>query len=131
MADVHMEDVHRAGGVMAILGELDRAGLIDTGRAAPCTAPTLGDALARWDIARTESETRARVLPRRARRRADPDRLQPGRAAGTSSTSTAQTGVIRDVEHAFSQDGGLAVLYGNLAAGRLHREDRRRGRQRS
>ena len=53
--DVHLEDVHRAGGVMALLGELDRAGLIDTG---VCTvhAPTMAEALERWDVARSGSE---------------------------------------------------------------------------
>ena len=81
-ADVHMEDVHRAGGIMAILGELDRAGLIDTATCRPCTRATLGEALDRWDITRTNSDDVHELLPRRARRRADPDGLQPGRALG-------------------------------------------------
>src|SRR5579875_3451828 len=55
-SDVHMEDVHRAGGVMAILGELDRAGLINADQPTVHSA-TLGEALARWDIRRTNSET--------------------------------------------------------------------------
>ena len=87
--DVHMEDVHRAGGIMAILGELDRAGLIN--RDLPTVhAATLGEALDRWDIARTDSAGGARLLHGRARRRADPGRLQPGPALGRRSTSTAR-----------------------------------------
>ncbi len=80
-SDVHMEDVHRAGGIMAILGELDRAGLIH--RELPTVhSVTLGEALERWDIARTTSDSVRDLLPGRARRRADPDRLQPGAALG-------------------------------------------------
>ena len=88
----------------------------------------------RWS-AGTSARTRQRggaarsTAPRPAacRRRSPSART----AATTSSTSTAQKGVIRDVEHAFRKDGGLAVLYGNLAAGRLHREDRGRRCHRS
>ncbi len=78
-ADVHLEDVHRAGGVMAILGELDRAGLIHTRRARrPRGEPSrCAGALGRAAHAKRR---RGGVLPRRARRRADPDRLQPERA---------------------------------------------------
>src|SRR4029079_10417992 len=55
VADVHIEDVHRAGGIMAILGELDKAGLIDT--SLPTVhSTTMADALARWDITQTQSE---------------------------------------------------------------------------
>jgi dihydroxy-acid dehydratase len=82
--DVHMEDVHRAGGIMAIVGQLDRAGLIHAD-IPTVHAPTLGEALDKWDI---------------SRKTLDSDR---------------EAGVIRDMEHAFSKDGGLAVLSGNLA----------------
>ena len=68
-----------------------------------------------WDITRTNSRDRARLLPGRARRRADPGRLQPGHAAGTSLDPDRENGCIRSAEHAFSKDGGLAVLYGNIA----------------
>jgi dihydroxy-acid dehydratase len=113
VADVHLEDVHRAGGIMSILGELDRAGLIDT--AVPTThAPTMADALERWDLKRTRSES-VRTFFRAA----------PGGIPTTVAFSQErrfedvdtdrETGVIRSAEHAFSTDGGLAVLYGNIA----------------
>ncbi len=113
VANVHMEDVHRAGGVMAILGELDRAGLINTS-VYTVHEPTLKDALRRWDVKQTN----------------DPNVHEFYRAApGGVPTQTAfsqsrryetvdldrEKGVIRDVDHAYSKDGGLAVLYGNLA----------------
>jgi len=112
-SDVHMEDVHRAGGIMAILGQLDRAGLLHT--ALPTVhSPTMADALDDWDISRTDN----------------PKVLEFYKAApGGVPTQTAfsqnrrwdeldtdrENGVIRSKEHAFSQDGGLAVLYGNIA----------------
>ena len=112
-ADVHMEDVHRAGGVMAILGELDRAGLLHTDLPT-VHAETLGKALERWDVRRTESEA-VRTFFRAA----------PGGVPTQVAFSQArrwealdldrEAGVIRDVEHAFSKDGGLAVLKGDLA----------------
>ena len=113
IANVHMEDVHRAGGVMAILGELDRAGLIHSDLPT-IHAPTLADALDRWDIARTASESVR-----------DFYRAAPGGVATMVAFSQSErydvvdadraTGVIRDVGHAFSKDGGLAVLHGNIA----------------
>jgi dihydroxy-acid dehydratase len=112
-ADVHLEDVHRAGGVMAILGELDRAGLIHTG--APVVhAATLQDALERWDVRRTQSAAAAEFY------RAAPGGV-PTQTAFSQNARSAELdldrerGVIRDADHAFSKDGGLAVLYGNLA----------------
>ena len=131
VADVHMEDVHRAGGIMAILGELDRAGLLDTATCRRVHAPTLGEALARWDVQRTDDDERARLLPRGAGRRADAGRLQPGRALARSSTSTATSGVIRDAAHAFSQGWRPGRALRQPRARRLHREDRRRRCQRS
>ena len=113
-ADVHMEDVHRAGGVMAILGELDRAGLIRAGEPTVHSA-TMADGLARWDVRRTNSEVVR-----------DFYRAAPGGVPTQTAFSQANRydeldvdrsdGVIRDSEHAFSRDGGLAVLTGNLAA---------------
>ncbi len=115
-ADVHMEDVHRAGGIMAILGELDRAGLIDT--SLPTVhAPTLADALARWDIkapGREPGDTASTLFS------AAPGGVRTTQAFSQDNRFEAldldrEAGVIRDRAHAFSQDGGLAVLSGNLA----------------
>jgi len=111
--DFHMEDVHRAGGVFAILGELARAGLLDTS-AATVHAPTLAEALNRWDIAGTASpEAKQRYL-------AAPGGLPMLEAFGQdrqweSLDQDREKGCIRDLAHAYSLDGGLAVLYGNLA----------------
>jgi len=109
----HMEDVHRAGGVIGILGELDRAELIH--RNVPTVhAATLGEALDHWDILRTEEETaRLRYL-------AGPGGI-PTQVAFSQDSRWPEldldraNGCIRDLEHAYSKDGGLAVLYGNLA----------------
>jgi len=112
-ADVHMEDVHRAGGVMAILGELDRGGLLNTDQPTVHSA-TMAQALDRWDIRRTNSETVQSFF------RAAPGGV-PTQVAFSQNRRwkeldlDRQGGVIRDVEHAFSKDGGLAVLKGNLA----------------
>jgi dihydroxy-acid dehydratase len=108
-----MEDVHRAGGVMAILGELDRAGLLHTDTPTVHSA-TLGEALDRWDIVRTTSETVQAFY------KAAPGGV-PTQVAFSQSRRWAdldldrEAGVIRSAEHAFSKDGGLAVLKGNLA----------------
>jgi len=109
----HMEDVHRAGGVMAILGELDRAGLIR--RDVPTVhSLNMGDALEQWDIRRT---------PDAAVR--DFFRAAPGGIPTTIAFSQSMRypeldedraeGCIRDKANAYSQDGGLAVLHGNIA----------------
>ncbi len=111
--NVHMEDVHRAGGIMAILGELDRAGLLDTS-VGSIHAKSLGDALARWDVKQTTSKsvhefysaapggvpTQTAFSQNRRYKSVDLDR---------------ESGVVRNAASAFSQDGGLAVLFGNLA----------------
>jgi dihydroxy-acid dehydratase len=112
-SDVHMEDVHRAGGVMAILGELDRAALIDT--SSPTVhAVTLGDALARWDIARTKSEAVRTFY--RAAPGGVPTQVAFSQSLRWDELDTDRAkGVIRSAEHPFSKDGGLAVLSGNLA----------------
>ncbi|WP_424933677.1 dihydroxy-acid dehydratase [Amaricoccus macauensis] len=112
-SDVHMEDVHRAGGIMAILGELDRAGLIHTDLPT-IHSPTMADALERWDVARTTSESVHNFY------RAAPGGV-PTQVAFSQDRRWDEVdldrdgGVIRNREHAFSQDGGLAVLSGNLA----------------
>ncbi len=111
--DVHMEDVHRAGGIMAILGELDRAGLIHTDLPSVHTA-SLSEALAHWDVMRTTSEATRTFY------RAAPGGVPTQTAFSQDRRYDAldldrEKGAIRDKEHAFSQDGGLAVLFGNLA----------------
>jgi len=112
-SDVHMEDVHRAGGIMSILGELDRAGLIN--RDLPTVhAKTIGEAIARWDIALQPSSDVREFYA------AAPGGV-PTQTAFSQSRRWAEldidreNGVIRSAEHAFSQDGGLAVLSGNIA----------------
>ncbi len=112
-SDVHMEDVHRAGGIFAILGELSRAGLIHTSLPTVHT-PSVGEAIAKWDIAGPASDA-ARSLYLAA----------PGGVRTTQAFSQNRRyesldldrtkGVIRDLAHAFSPDGGLAVLSGNIA----------------
>ena len=112
-ADVHMEDVHRAGGIFAILGELNRAGLIHT--ATPTVhAPSLGDALAEWDVAGLPNEAAKTLFT------AAPGGVRTTEAFSQSRRYAAldldrSGGVIRDLAHAFSPDGGLAVLSGNIA----------------
>ncbi|ACI52452.1 dihydroxy-acid dehydratase [Gluconacetobacter diazotrophicus PA1 5] len=113
-ADVHMEDVHRAGGIFAILGELDRLGLLDR-EVSMVHAPSLAQALERWDVSAPGASEAATTLFRAA----------PGGVRTTQAFSQASryhaldldraAGAIRDGAHAFSQDGGLAVLYGNIA----------------
>lgn len=112
-ADVHMEDVHRAGGIMSILGEMDKAGLINT--ALPTVhSPTMADALDNWDITRTTNEKVHDFF------RAAPGGVPTQTAFSQSRRWDAvdadrENGVIRSAEHAFSKDGGLAVLSGNIA----------------
>ena len=109
----HLEDVHRAGGVMAILSELDRAKLLDT--SVPVVhAATLADALERWDVMRTQDEKVQTFY------RAGPAGVRSQRAFSQSCRydeldTDRSNGCIRSLESAYSQDGGLAVLYGNLA----------------
>ncbi len=109
----HMEDVHRAGGVFGILGELDRAGLIN--HDVPTVhARTMAEALVLWDVRFTEDK-----------KRHDFYRAAPGGVPSTVAFSQnkrypsldldREQGCIRDQAHAYSQDGGLAILYGNLA----------------
>ncbi len=109
----HMEDVHRAGGIMAILGELARANLLNT-NVPTVHSPTLAEAIAHWDIRSTHDE---KVL---TFYRAGPAGI-PTQVAFSQSTRWPSVdgdrvnGCIRDLEHAYAQEGGLAVLYGNLA----------------
>ena len=111
--DVHIEDVHRAGGIMGILGQLERAGLLHAGCGTVHT-PTMGDALARWDISRTNDPKVEEFY------RAAPGGVRTTEAFGQSKRFDAldkdrAKGVIRSMENAFTKDGGLAILFGNLA----------------
>ncbi|MEF9999761.1 MAG: dihydroxy-acid dehydratase [Comamonas sp.] len=109
----HIEDVHRAGGIMAILGELDRAGRLHTD-VPTVYGGTLKDALDEWDIARAPSEAVQTFY------KAGPAGI-PTQTAFSQSTrwpsldTDRAEGCIRSVEHAFSLEGGLAVLTGNIA----------------
>ncbi|WP_342106592.1 dihydroxy-acid dehydratase [Methylobacterium sp. SI9] len=113
VANVHMEDVHRAGGIMGILGELDRAGLINT-RVGNVSAGTLGEALARWDV-RGEPAASVQTFYRAAPGGVPTQVAFSQESRFDELDLDREGGVIRDAAHAYSQDGGLAVLYGNLA----------------
>ncbi|MEJ2061589.1 MAG: dihydroxy-acid dehydratase [Gammaproteobacteria bacterium] len=108
----HMEDVHRAGGIMAILGELDRGGLIH--RDVPTVhSDTLGEAVEHWDVRRAAEAERALYY---AAPGGVPSQVAFSQDARWSDLDLdREQGCIRDIEHAYSKDGGLAVLYGNLA----------------
>ncbi|MBE9609013.1 dihydroxy-acid dehydratase [Chitinilyticum piscinae] len=110
----HMEDVHRAGGVIGILAELDRAGLIH--RDVPTVhSKTIGEGLDKWDVVKNAQDSLAHHFYRAA----------PGGVATTIAFSQSMRypdldldragGCIRNKENAYSQDGGIAVLYGNIA----------------
>jgi len=109
----HMEDVHRAGGIMAILGELERAGLLHAD-VPTVHSPTLGEALARWDVTRTQDAAVHGFF------RAGPAGI-PTQTAFSQATRwdaldlDRAEGCIRSAEHAYAKEGGLAVLYGNIA----------------
>ena len=113
VADVHLEDVHRAGGVMAILGELDRAGLLNRGL--PMVhSKTLEDALNRWDIKQSKSESVRKFFMAAPGNVPTQVAFSQERRFEDLDTDRA-AGCVRDAEHAFSKDGGLAVLSGNIA----------------
>ncbi len=113
VANVHMEDIHRAGGIFALLGELDRANLLDT------TVPTihtstLAEAIQKWDVTVSNDPAVHEFF------RAAPGGVRTTQAFSQSSRYTELdvdrvNGVIRSEENAFSKDGGLAVLFGNIA----------------
>ncbi|BAL95105.1 dihydroxy-acid dehydratase [Rubrivivax gelatinosus] len=109
----HIEDVHRAGGIMAILGELDRAGKLHTD-VPTVHAPSLKHALDEWDIARAPSEAVKNFYL--AGPAGIPSQVAFSQASRWPSLDLDRAeGCIRAIEHAFSREGGLAVLYGNLA----------------
>jgi dihydroxy-acid dehydratase len=111
--DVHMEDVHRAGGVMAILGQLEKANLLNVD-VKSVHAASLTEALNRWDVSRARDEKTHEFY--RAAPGGVPTQVAFSQSRRYKALDTdREKGVIRSAEHAFSQDGGLAVLYGNLA----------------
>ena len=111
--DVHMEDVHRAGGIMALLGSLARAGLLHTDQPT-VHSKSIGDAIAEYDVAGDVSDAVSEFY--RAAPGGVPTQVAFSQNRRFEALDTdRENGVIRDAEHAFSQDGGLAVLYGNLA----------------
>jgi dihydroxy-acid dehydratase len=110
---VHVEDVHRAGGIFAILAELDRAGLLHRSTYT-VHAPTLGDAIDKLDVKRAVAPAIQHFY------RAAPGGVRTTEAFSQSARYDVldldrESGVIRDLAHAFSVDGGLAVLFGNIA----------------
>ena len=111
--DVHVEDVHRAGGVMAILGQLEVGGLIHRDTPTVHTS-TLGEAIDRWDIDRTKSES-VRDFYRAAPGGVPTQTAFSQNARWDELDLDREKGVIRSIEHPFSKDGGLAVLKGNIA----------------
>ncbi len=109
----HMEDVHRAGGVMALLGELDHGGLINRD-CYTVHAKTMGESLDKWDINRDPDDAVTEFFS------AAPGNVRTVEAFSQSKRWSSldidrANGCIRDIEHAYSKDGGLAVLYGNIA----------------
>jgi dihydroxy-acid dehydratase len=113
VADVHLEDVHRAGGIHAILGELNRAGLLNRD-VHSVHAGSLQSALDQWDITRSDCPGLDLFF------RAAPGGVPTQEAFSQKARYDAvdadrEKGVIRSAEHAYSKDGGLAVLFGNLA----------------
>ncbi|MFT3761476.1 MAG: dihydroxy-acid dehydratase [Pseudoxanthomonas sp.] len=110
----HIEDVHRAGGIMAILGELARGGLLHAD-VATVHAKTLGEAISRWDVATNVDAGVAEFY--KAGPAGIPTQVAFSQATRWPSLDLDRAGgCIRDVGHAYSQEGGLAVLHGNIAA---------------
>ena len=111
--NVHMEDVHRAGGIFSILGELHRGGLINE-NVSTVHSETMGAAIAKWDIKVANNPTANELF------KAAPGGVRTTQAFSQSNRykeldTDRENGVIRSVEHAFSKEGGLAVLFGNIA----------------
>ncbi len=111
--NVHMEDVHRAGGIFAILGELSRAGLLHTD-VPTVHSSTMGEAIAKWDIKVANNPDAEKLF------KAAPGGVRTTQAFSQENRfkeldTDRENGVIRSVDHAFSKDGGLAVLFGNIA----------------
>ena len=110
---VHIEDVHRAGGIMAILGQLDKLGLIHR-ECATVMYPTIGEEIDKWDVARNPSDDVRKLYLAAPANKFNLEPFSQDSRWPDLDLDRAN-GAIRDLDHAFSKDGGLAVLYGNLA----------------
>ena len=111
----HVEDVSRAGGIMGILGEIDRAGLLDTS-VSRVDAPTLKQVLDEYDIARPTASDEAKKLYLSAPGAAERNLVLASREKYYASLDLdRKSGCVRDIANCYFSDGGLAVLYGNLA----------------
>ena len=113
-SDYHVEDVNRAGGIMAILGELEKGGLLDTS-VSRADGLTLGEAISKYDLGRNAEDAEEVQIYRAA------PGLKKNLVMGSQKNmhreldSDRESGCIRSIEHAYSLDGGLAILYGNIA----------------
>ena len=111
----HVEDVNRAGGILSIMGELERGGLLDTS-VSRADGLSLGDAIDRYDIMRESRSAEAVRIASSAPGNTVGNRVMGSQAATFKELDTDRAGgCIRDIEHAYSKDGGLAVLEGNIA----------------
>ncbi|HZR49548.1 MAG TPA: dihydroxy-acid dehydratase [Streptosporangiaceae bacterium] len=110
----HVEDVHRAGGIPTILGELSRAGILNQGVRTVHSA-SLASFLSQWDLRSPSVSAEAVSLYHAAPGGVRTTRPYSQSSSWSSLDTDAETGCIRDVPHAYTADGGLAVLYGNLA----------------
>ncbi len=109
----HMEDVHRAGGIFSILGELARGGLLHT-QLPTVHSRSLAEGIAQWDVTQTDDQAVHTFF--KAGPGGVPTQVAFSQATRWATLDTDRSeGCIRDVAHAYSQEGGLAVLYGNLA----------------
>ncbi len=113
IANVHMEDIHRAGGIFALLGELSRAGLLNTD-VGTIHAPTLADAIQKWDVTVTNDKDVHKLFLAAPGGVRTVEAFSQSRRYKELDVDRAK-GVIRSKDNAFSKDGGLAVLFGNIA----------------
>ena len=111
---VHIQDVHRAGGIMAILGELARAGLLNT-QMGTVYGPTIGEAISKFDITSPACSKETKKFYRAAPANKYSIEAWSQENYYDSNDTDRKSGAIRNVENAFSKDGGLAVLRGNIA----------------
>ncbi len=110
----HVQDVHRAGGILAIMGELDRNGLLDSSTRR-VDYNTVGQAISDWDISGGKAKAEASELYRCAPSGKRTIELGSHNTMYDNPDTDRRSGCIRDFEHAYSKEGGLAVLYGNIA----------------
>ena len=113
-SDYHVEDVNRAGGILAILGELEKSGLIDTA-VVRADGLTLGEAIGRYDIGRVADDREDVQIYRAAPGLVRNLVMGSQKNMHRELDKDRKSGCIRDVDNAYSMDGGLAILYGNIA----------------